>query len=48
MSLIRWRYASRIGFRGQRNRLGRRWTTHRDPRQIWLETHGSYPVHLTR
>lgn len=48
MSLIRRRYANRIGFHVQRNRLGRRWTTHRDPRQIWLEVHAGYPIHLTR
>ena len=47
MSLIRRRYANRVGFRGQRNRLGRRWTT-RDPHQLWLETHGGYPFHLSR
>ena len=48
MSLIRSRYASRVGFLGQRNRLGRRWTTTREPRQFWLESHGGYPFRLTR
>jgi len=48
MSLIRQRYANRLGFQPQRPRLGQRWTVRRDPRQIWLEAHGSYPTGLAR
>jgi hypothetical protein len=48
MSLIRRRYANRLNFQPQRPPLGRRWTTHRDPRQLWLEFHGGYPFRLIR